>query len=115
MRRALRSGDSLPARRRPYRHRRRIGLRKGFGALLAAQTNVSVLCIAYRLAPEHKFPAAQDDAMDAYQYLLDAGYKPEKIAIAGESARPCAESGAPAAGRGKAPPPASSRFRRGRI
>jgi len=59
---------------------------KGFGALLAAQTHVTVLCIAYRLAPEHKFPAAQDDAMDAYQYLLDSGYSPDKIAVAGESA-----------------------------
>jgi len=47
---------------------------------------VTVLCIAYRLAPEHKFPAAQDDAMDAYQYLLDSGYSPDKIAVAGESA-----------------------------
>jgi acetyl esterase/lipase len=59
---------------------------KGFGAMLATQTQVSVLCVAYRLAPEHKFPAAQDDAVDAYQYLLDAGYLPEHIAIAGESA-----------------------------
>ncbi len=59
---------------------------KGFGAMLATQTQVSVLCAAYRLAPEHKFPAAQDDAVDAYQYLLDAGYLPEHIAIAGESA-----------------------------
>ena len=59
---------------------------KGFGALLASQTQVSVFCVAYRLAPEHKFPAAQDDAMAAYQYLLDSGYKPEQIAIAGESA-----------------------------
>jgi epsilon-lactone hydrolase len=59
---------------------------KGFGGLLAAQTRTSVLCVAYRLAPEHKFPAAQDDAMDAYQYLLDHGYAPEHIAVVGESA-----------------------------
>ncbi len=59
---------------------------KGFGALLAAQTRLTVLCAAYRLAPEHKFPAAQDDALEAYQYLLDEGYAPEHIAIAGESA-----------------------------
>lgn len=59
---------------------------KGFGGLLAAQTHISVLCAAYRLAPEHKFPAAQDDAMEAYQYLLDHGFPPEHIAIAGESA-----------------------------
>ena len=59
---------------------------KGFGGLLAAQTRVSVFCVAYRLAPEHKFPAAQDDAMEAYQYLLDSGYQPENIAVVGESA-----------------------------
>ena len=59
---------------------------KGFGGVLAAQTGVSVLCVAYRLAPENKFPAAQDDAMDAYQFLLDSGYAPEQIAFAGESA-----------------------------
>ena len=59
---------------------------KGFGGLLAAQTSVSVLCVAYRLAPENKFPAAQDDAVDAYQFLLDSGYAPENIAIVGESA-----------------------------
>ena len=59
---------------------------KGFGALLASQTRLIVFCVAYRLAPEHKFPAAQDDALAAYQYLLDSGYAPEHIAIAGESA-----------------------------
>lgn len=59
---------------------------KGFGALLSSHTNLSVLCAAYRLAPEHKFPAAQDDAMDAYQYLLDSGYLPKHIALVGESA-----------------------------
>jgi len=59
---------------------------KGFGALLASRTRVSVFCVAYRLAPEHKFPAAPDDAMEAYQYLLDTGYLPEHIVVAGESA-----------------------------
>jgi acetyl esterase/lipase len=59
---------------------------KGFGALLSANTGLSVLCAAYRLAPEHKFPAAQDDAMEAYQYLLDSGFLPEQIALVGESA-----------------------------
>ncbi len=59
---------------------------KGFGALLAAQTRLSIFCVAYRLAPEHKYPAALDDAYAAYQYLLAQGYAPEHIAIAGESA-----------------------------
>ena len=59
---------------------------KGFGAVLASQTRLNIFCVAYRLAPEFKFPAAQDDAMEAYQFLLDQGYLPEHIAIVGESA-----------------------------
>jgi len=59
---------------------------KGFGGLLAAHTGLSVFCAAYRLAPEHKFPAALDDAMTAYLYLLEQGFAPEHIAFAGESA-----------------------------
>ena len=59
---------------------------KGFGALLAAQSRLAVFCVAYRLAPEHKFPAAQDDALESYLFLLEKGYAPEHIAIVGESA-----------------------------
>jgi len=59
---------------------------KGFGGLLASHTQLSVFCAAYRLAPEHKFPEALDDAMSAYRYLLQQGFAPEHIAFAGESA-----------------------------
>ena len=47
---------------------------------------MEVLIINYRLAPEHPFPAALEDATDAYQWLLKQGYLPENIIIAGDSA-----------------------------
>ncbi len=59
---------------------------RGFGSTLAVQCGMKVFCAAYRLAPEHPFPAALEDAVEAYRYLLDKGYKPDKIALCGESA-----------------------------
>lgn len=44
------------------------------------------LALHYRLAPEHPFPAAVDDALAGYRYLLDTGIAPGHIAIAGDSA-----------------------------
>ncbi|MCC6919250.1 MAG: alpha/beta hydrolase [Alphaproteobacteria bacterium] len=45
-----------------------------------------VLSLDYRLAPEHPCPAAIDDAVAGYRFLLDQGIKPARIAIAGDSA-----------------------------
>ncbi len=59
---------------------------KGFSATLAVQCGVRVFCAAYRLAPEHRYPAALEDALSAYRYLLEKGYAPAHITLAGESA-----------------------------
>ena len=59
---------------------------KGCAAILAARCGMRVLCVAYRLAPEAPFPAALDDAEDAYGYLLSGGYAPDQILLCGESA-----------------------------
>ncbi|MCM1178882.1 MAG: alpha/beta hydrolase [Clostridium sp.] len=47
---------------------------------------LDVLSIDYRVAPEHPFPAALEDALAAYQWILDQGYDREKLFVAGDSA-----------------------------
>ena len=59
---------------------------KGFASTLAAETGSKVFCPAYRLAPEHPYPAALEDSLESYQYLLDMGYAPSQITLCGESA-----------------------------
>ncbi len=58
----------------------------GLASQVGRRTRAMVISVDYRLAPEHPYPAAADDALAAYQALLDNGTAPSDIAFAGESA-----------------------------
>jgi len=59
---------------------------RGFVSKFAKNTGVTNLMYEYRLAPENPYPAALDDAVMIYQWLLFSGFQPENIVVAGESA-----------------------------
>jgi acetyl esterase/lipase len=63
-----------------------INTHRAMVARMARAAHARALLIDYRLAPEHPFPAAVEDATAAYRWLLAQGYKPHKIALAGDSA-----------------------------
>jgi acetyl esterase/lipase len=59
---------------------------RGLAARIARAADCTVVTIDYRLAPEHQFPCAVEDACAAYRELLAIGKHPGRIAIAGDSA-----------------------------
>jgi epsilon-lactone hydrolase len=59
---------------------------RGLAARLAQASQARVLMIEYRLAPEHPFPAALEDALAAYRWLLGEGIQTRHLVIAGDSA-----------------------------
>ncbi len=59
---------------------------RGQAADIARATGQTVVCLDYRLAPEHPFPAALDDTVAAYKALIEQGYEPGAITLFGCSA-----------------------------
>jgi epsilon-lactone hydrolase len=59
---------------------------KDLAAKLSRSTASRVLLIDYRLAPKNPFPAAIEDAVTAYRWLLSIGVSPERIVVGGDSA-----------------------------
>lgn len=58
---------------------------QSFTSRLAAATGMRVFSLEYRLAPEHRYPAAAEDVMHAWSYLLNS-HDPERIVVMGDSA-----------------------------
>ncbi len=73
----LHGGGFVFGSRRTHRH---------LVAALSAASGRPALLLDYRRAPEHPFPAAADDALAGYQWLMTQGYAPEEITVLGDSA-----------------------------
>lgn len=58
----------------------------GFTGVLSQLSGIRILSVDYRLAPENPYPAAIDDAVSAYRWLLRQGVPPQSIVMGGDSA-----------------------------
>jgi acetyl esterase/lipase len=59
---------------------------RSLAAAIAVESGAQLLNLDYRLAPEHPFPAAVEDARAAYLWLLGQGYRSQQVVVAGDSA-----------------------------
>ena len=59
---------------------------RSLASRISAASGARVMVVDYRLAPEHPYPAAVDDALTAYRWLFTQGIQPEHVAVAGDSA-----------------------------
>ena len=73
----LHGGAFIGGRLRTYRP---------FAGALAKQLKAEVILPDYRLAPEHRFPAAPEDCLAVYRSLLECGVEADKLAVTGDSA-----------------------------
>jgi len=63
-----------------------INTHRALAGRLSRAAKARVLVIDYRLAPEHPHPAAVDDAVAAYRWMLQQGLRPSRVAVSGDSA-----------------------------
>ena len=59
---------------------------RGLVARLTRRAGIGAFSLDYRLGPRHRFPAGGDDAVRGYRWLLEQGFAPEQIIVAGDSA-----------------------------
>ena len=63
-----------------------LGYARVLAAKMSAATGCETLAFQYRLAPEHPYPAALEDALTAWDYLMHLGYGAREVIVAGDSA-----------------------------